>query len=354
MTFGRRAGGISVPRGSSTYTTYFGVGNPRTVYTLIIDSGSSVTWVSADATYEATDTSVNTEWIVEEIYGTKANPYASFSGSIYLDTVTVGDGLTVNHFPLGVATKSHNINDCDGILGIGPKALSRGSLKNDKTAEIQIPTYTDYLFDEGKIGQNLVSLFFQPSTADPESDFGELTFGDPDYTKFTGNIVYTPITAAPASRNYWGINLSITYGSTEILYTTAGIIDTGSPFIYIASDAYAKYQVVTGATFDQETSLLRISLDQYRALQNLDFRIGGEIFSLTPNAQIWPRSLNNRLNGGVENGIYLIVADYHSPSGRGHDFLNGYPFIQRFYVVLDSSHFRVGFAKTRFTNATTN
>ncbi|KAG2063971.1 acid protease [Suillus decipiens] len=368
-THRRRDDGDDVPGPSDAwvYTAPLAIGNPPQTYNLIIDADSSNTWVGASTPYKPTNTSIDTQQPVDVTYadGLVDSPSRStnmycmwlhdlrilFTGTIYLDTVTVGDRLTVNEFQLGVATESHNIG-YDSILGIGPEALSRGTLKDDLTAKI--PTYTDYLYNQGKIGQNIVSIFFQPSTADPGSAFGELTFGDVDYTKFTGNIVYTPITAALASKNYWGINLSITYGSTEILFTTAGIIDAGSPFIYIASDAYVKYQAVTGATFDPATDLLRISPDQYRALRSLDFHIDGEIFSLTPNAQIWTRSLNHRLRGAAENGIYLIVTDYHSLSGQGHDFLNGYPFIQRFYVVLDSSHSRVGFATTRFTNATTN
>jgi hypothetical protein len=37
--------------------------------------------------------------------------------------------------------------------------------------------------------------------------------------------------------NYWGINESITYGSTTILSETAGIVDTGTTLILIASGA---------------------------------------------------------------------------------------------------------------------
>jgi hypothetical protein len=40
----------------------------------------------------------------------------------------------------------------------------------------------------------------------------------------------------------------------------------------------------------------------------LNFVIGGTTFALTPNGQIWPRSLNTVI-GGSASGIYLIVAD---------------------------------------------
>ena len=46
-----------------------------------------------------------------------------------------------------------------------------------------------------------------------------------------------------------------------------------------------------------------------------------EDFELTPDAQIWPRSLNSEL-GGDSDSIYLVVADLASQSGQGLDFIS--------------------------------
>ena len=48
------------------------------------------------------------------------------------------------------------------------------------------------------------------------------------------------------------------------------------------------------------------------------------IFELTPNAQLWPRSLNEDI-GGSADGIYLIVGDLGSNSGEGLDFISEIP-----------------------------
>ena len=45
-----------------------------------------------------------------------------------------------------------------------------------------------------------------------------------------------------------------------------------------------------------------------------------QTYELTPNAQIWPRSLNATI-GGVPGKIYLVVADMGSLSGSGLDFI---------------------------------
>lgn len=76
-------------------------------------------------------------------------------------------------------------------------------------------------------------------------------------------------------------------------------------------------------------------------------------YGLTPNAQIWPRSLNTAIGGSADD-IYLVVNDIGSDSGSGLDFINGYTFLERFYSVFDTTNSRVGFATTDYTDATTN
>ncbi len=58
---------ISVP--AVTYTASVGVGSPVTDYTLLIDTGSSNTWVGADKKYNRTSTSKNTgKSVVRTVY----------------------------------------------------------------------------------------------------------------------------------------------------------------------------------------------------------------------------------------------------------------------------------------------
>lgn len=61
-------------------------------------------------------------------------------------------------------------------------------------------------------------------------------------------------------------------------------------------------------------------------LSSLYYTIGGVTYELTPNAQIWPRSLNTAIGGATDN-VYLVVSDSGSNSGSGLDFINGYCFL---------------------------
>lgn len=155
---------------------------------------------------------------------------------------------------------------------------------------------------------------------------GELTFGGTDSSRFTGEITFTPITSTSPASNYWGIDQTVTYGSvdgTPILNQTAGIVDTGTTLLYLASDAFSAYQKATGATLDNTTGLLKLSSSEFSNLKSLFFTIGGTTFEWTANAQIWPRSMNAQL-GGEEGSIYLVAADNGTPSGQGLDFINGF------------------------------
>ncbi|KAG2072867.1 acid protease [Suillus decipiens] len=325
------------------------IGNPPTRYTLLLDSGSANTWVSASV-YELTDTSIPTERPVEVHYGD-----GYFKGVEFLDTVTVGPGLTVVGQSIGVALELNGLgNYYDGMLGIGPVASTLGTLTGAR-AEL-IPTVANNLHSQNPniITADVLGIFLQPYSGSPLDPAGQLTFGGADSTLYNGNIAYTPITNSHPASDYWGIEQGIVYGNTEILRTTSGIVDCGFSLIGMATEAFNLYKAATGAEYDDVIALLVISDDNYSALQELKFNIRGETYALTPNGQIWPRTLNTMI-GGEEGSTYLIVRDMRERIGEwDYDFVNGYVFMQRFYTVFDATNRQVGFATTPFTDAETN
>ncbi|KDQ62988.1 hypothetical protein JAAARDRAFT_28980 [Jaapia argillacea MUCL 33604] len=339
---------VPVENQAVTYVASVGVGSPPTTYSLVIDTGSSNTWVGANKPYTRTSAGSQTDDLVEVMYGSGA-----FAGREFLDEVSFGSALKVTGQSIGIATTSKGFHNVDGILGIGLVDLTEGTLVPHIRSTI--PTIIDNLLTQGTISKPLLAISFEPTTL-LENVNGELTFGGTDPSKYTGSINYVPLTTTSPSAKYWGIDQSITYGSagTTILSQTAGIVDTGTSLILIASDAFDRYMEATGGVEDASTGLLRITSAQYANLQSLYFKVGGVSYELTPNAQIWPRSLNGDI-GGTASGIYLIVANIGSPSGEGLDFVNGFTFLERFYSVYDSgSGGRVGLAATPFTHAATN
>ncbi|KAG2365616.1 aspartic peptidase A1 [Suillus spraguei] len=338
--------GVALENFHTVSCVLVGVGSPATFYRLIVDTGSANTWIGALTPYNPTDTTaVNTSMGMKITYG--GNP---FTGILFTDTVNLADGLTIEQMAIGVATSKTRGMAYDGILGIGPGVLTIGSIPSAPLKGLY--TVTERLFKQGSISQPLVSLYFVPSTANTDNS-GRLVFGEEDPGFDIGNIAYTSTTDMKPASSYWGINQRITYGSTEISTLTAGMVDCGCTFIWIASDAYDKYKTATGAHLNPWNRMLSITLEQYDALQPLNFHIGGQTYSLSRNAQIWPRSLNSKIRGTV-NGIYLVVQNLNKPTGSGNDFRLGYVFLQRFYSVFNTRESRVGFATTTYTDATTN
>jgi Eukaryotic aspartyl protease len=58
-----------------------------------------------------------------------------------------------------------------------------------------------------------------------------------DHNRIVGDVKYVPITGTSPASRYWGVDQSITYGSNgqTILNLTAGIVDTGTTLILIAT-----------------------------------------------------------------------------------------------------------------------
>ncbi|KAI0752478.1 family A1 protease [Daedaleopsis nitida] len=328
------------------YTTTVTVGKQD--FTLLIDTGSSNTWVGAQLlTHPFVPTLGHepTGNLVSVTYGS-----GFFIGSEFTGDVKLGD-LTIKSQSYGAALLAEGFSDVDGILGIGPVALTCGTLIPNVDC---IPTVTDNAFSQGAISAHEIGISFEPTTSLDNAN-GELTFGGIDSTKFTGPLNFVPITSTSPANEFVGIDQSITYGEagTTVLPATSGITDTGTTLLLIASDAFATYQNLTGATADANTGLLRLTPEQFANLQSLFFHIGDNTFEFTPNAQIWPRALNSAI-GGDADGIFLVLNDLGSLSGEGLDFIDGMTFLERFYYVFDIANSRVGFATTPFTDAMTN
>ncbi|KII85700.1 hypothetical protein PLICRDRAFT_145569 [Plicaturopsis crispa FD-325 SS-3] len=321
------------------------VGSPPTQYSVLIDTGSSNTFVGVGKKYVRGSTSVDTGKNVSVSYGS-----GGFSGRQYIDTVSFGKGLQIHNQSIGAATSSAGLEGVNGILGIGPVGLTLGSL--NPGAKETIPTVTDNLFSQHAIPAHEVGVYFEPARAGNTS--GDLTFGGIDASKLKGNVTYAPVTKTAPASNFWGLDASITYGAnTAVLNRTSGFFDTGTTLILIASDAYKNYQKATNATLDQSTGLLSLPATKLATLKSMFFHINGVPYELTANAQIWPRALYSVI-GGTPDNIYLVLGDLGQNAGAGIDYVAGLVFLERFYSVYDTKNQRVGFAATNFTHSLSN
>ncbi|KAJ7643835.1 acid protease [Roridomyces roridus] len=344
-----KQGGDEIPvmNNGVTYLASCGFGEPATNCSLLIDTGSSNTWVKKEK-YKVTSTSKDTRKPFSITYG-----LGSCSGSEYTDRLTLSQDLVIENQSIGVADKSDQMPNMDGILGVGPVALTKNTMAPDASNPNGIATVMDNLKGQDKIKIECIGIGYTPTTK-LNAATGNLSFGGPDSTQCDGKLNYVPITSTYPASEYWGIDQSINYGNTEIMAKCAGISDTGTTLILLPQNVYELYQQKTGAKVDQTTGLLTVTQAQYEKMESLYFCVGGEKYEITPNAQIWPRKEDSTLN--IPSGeIALVVASIGDiKAGDGLCFINGFSFLQRVYSVYDTTNARIGYAPTKYTHATTN
>ena len=210
--------------------------------TLLIDTGSSNTWLGASKAYTKTKTSKDTGHKVvcfpclrvtsSNLKRDQSVSYGSgsFSGEEWTDTVDLGSGLVIENQSIGVASSATGFSGFDGILGVGPVDLTSSTVHNFTGT---VPTVTDNLLSQGTISEEVLGIYYVP--ASESTSTGELTFGGYDSSAITSSMKYVALTTTSPASLYWGIDQSITYGGSTILSSTAGIVDTGTTLILIAT-----------------------------------------------------------------------------------------------------------------------
>ncbi|KAI7883330.1 acid protease, partial [Lichtheimia hyalospora FSU 10163] len=162
--------GVNVPLQNMdlAYLMNISIGTPPQPFTLLLDTGSSTTWVPIEGCGRFCGYPIHTLVPQESSTFNTDNMLFSirygegFSSGYYAeDTVTLNDVISVPHTNFAVS----NINDgeltrdgADGILGIGPDPLSR--FNNPDNAVV--PTLVSTMFEQGVISSNLFSIYFQP------------------------------------------------------------------------------------------------------------------------------------------------------------------------------------------------
>src|ERR1700723_2269696 len=88
-----------------------------------------------------------------------------------------------------------------------------------------------------------------------QNDYGELTLGGVDSSKYTGTIGYTPKIG-----DYWGVTVnSISFGSTFLMGISSAVIDTATTLIYLPDTAYNNFVIASGGSTDSSTSFVTYS-----------------------------------------------------------------------------------------------
>jgi cathepsin D len=236
--------GINQDGSDYSYFSSIRIGSKGKDMWMLIDSGSANTWVfAADCTSQAcskhdtlgkadSDTLdiTSNRWSVTygtgDVGGVVASDKIAFAGY----EVQLGFGLATN------ASDDFTTYPMDGILGLGRASSNK----------LGTPTLMDVMASQKLLPANLFGVHLSRS-ADGATD-GQITFGAPDTSKFTGDLSYTDSLSVDGLWEIPADGAAVDGQSLELTGKTA-IIDTGTSYILMPpKDAKALHAKIPGSS----------------------------------------------------------------------------------------------------------
>jgi len=313
---------------------YYGemaVGDPPQQFSVIFDTGSSNLWVpskackacSGKSTYDHNSSSTykqnGTEFKI--MYG--SGPVAGF---ISQDEVHAG-GINLANFQFAEITDvsglgmAYSVGKFDGILGLGWPAISVDQMP---------PVFTEM------VNQDLISEpVFAFSLANVSGHDGELTFGGFDQAKFTGQLVYTPLSA----ETYWQMKLDgvTVNGDTMTNPVDQVIVDSGTSAVVGPTSVVNAIAEKIGAW-----DVLGKRVVSEGTKFSVQWTINGHVYTLTEKDLVQPMFFGYGL---------LMLMGMDGPDGHQIPWILGDIFMRKYYCVFDYGKKAVGIAIASTGNA---
>lgn len=344
------------------YHANISLGTPAQEFQLVIDTGSSDSWVhsasfpscqnqgiggtcSYSGTYNtnasSTYTYIDGEFNVLYIDGTYS------SGDFASDTARIGGRqLTGMQFGIGRHTNSQL-----GVLGIGYEANE--GLMTLRDGIVPYPTLPQLMVDQGLIQSNAYSLWLD----DLKSTTGNILFGGVDTDKYRGALQTLPIRDANGRHNVFAITLdgfSLTKDGDRQSFReslpTVAVLDSGTTFTLLPERLAKKLFTVlkleerlfTPPTVDCSLADSELSTEFTFSSAKITVPIGELVFH--------PRSRKG-VNDTDDNSSPACVFGI---SSFDQEFaLLGDTFLRSAYVVYDLDNNEISLAQTNF-DATTS
>lgn len=302
------------------------VGTPPQAFQVIFDTGSSNLWVpgskcancgshplfkeSESSTFKANGT------IFKVQYGS-----GPVSGIVSEDSLTWDNSHALNLLFAEVTDVSglgaaYKLGKFDGILGMGWPAI----------AELAIPTPFQVLVEQKQLDP-VFAFYLSETSGSP----GELSLGGVDPTKFSGEIVYVPVT----SKTYWETKLdSITISGSSISTTQKAIVDSGTSLLAGPTDEVAKLATASGCHTKLPTGQYSCLCSKGNAGPDITITLSGNQFTLAAKDYI------------IQDGFLCIlgIMGIDVPAPAGPLWILGDVFMRKYYSIFDYGQARLGFA----------
>ncbi len=289
-----------------------------------MDTGASASWVmgtscasqacqfhntygpSNSKTYQASSGSFDIAYGTGHVSGAVASDTVSFAGfsltlSFGVANQTSDDFL---HFPF------------DGIMGL---ARNPGSY----------PTVLEAMTSAKVLKSNMFGVNLDRNA--DGSHNGEINFGAPDSSKYTGSLKYTSLAATNGD---WVISVDGvgSGGKSAGITGRSAYIDTGTSYIFIpAADAKALHGLITGSQLSPDGRTWSVPCSTTASVQ---FTFSGVTYDVP--SKDWVGGAN------PPNGPMCMSNIYPGTPVGPNSWLLGDTFMKNVYTVFDSDQKRIG------------
>lgn len=311
------------------YFSEVNFGSENKTFLMVIDTGSSFTWIPSDEcptractnhdTYGSAD-SVTLQRLrptFRIVYGT-----GEVSGPVVRDDVSFA-GFKIN-MEFGLST---NVSDefyyfpLDGVMGLG-------------FSYDQKPTILDLLKKDGYIADRNFGVAL--SRISDGFDDGVMHFGGIDRDYFTGNLTYA---RSISEYGFWEVFIDSLAIGDEVVDTTdrKAVIDTGTSLLLMpprdARDVHSRIPDVLVQEMEDGSEVFIVPCNTELTL---DFEIAGVVYEVPAGDWVGEVTTNSRYC--YSN---IISREITGPT----TWLLGDVFLKNVYSVFDMDNSRIGFAK---------
>lgn len=299
--------------------------------------------VKFDTKKSTTFTSTGLKWPMPLVFGTgigvgvgsAATP--SCDGIIGQDDLTIA-GLSVKKQNIGLITKQSpdlfgKSADIQGIFGLAPK----GGFRSGRS-------FLKGLVAQQKIPRAIFSLYLSPKAIGN----AELTIGDVDKSRYTGNISYIPVLASDGAWKIQFRRIAVN-GQTTTIRAQAAVADSGtSNMIAPSADLKKIYALIDPAIqLIDPAGAWGLPCSKLTTLNaTITFLIGEGQYTI-PSQELSVGPYPGRPKVGMYKGQEGICQTLINEASRGVPFwIIGGSLMKYYYTVWDMDKLQMGWART--------
>lgn len=333
----RNSEGLAIEANDVGYFVEVQIGSSDTKFKMLVDSGSSDTWVTGTSCNEcgSSDRQKLGKSVSQSLKTTNDKYKISYgTGSVSVALATDSfqiAGLSLDSYTFGIASSESDDFGADkipfdGLLGLGGKSLSITGK----------PTIVDALAQGNKINKPIVGVRLGRAAEGSSGNKGQITFGGVDQSQIDGSLNQLD---NQSKDGYWAVSLdSVSIDSDQVSGGSTAVLDTGTSLIVAPKSAADKiHDAIPGAKSDGQGGYTIPCTTS----KTLSFTFSGNTYSMDARDLLFAPKDPNNLKGTC------ISAVSTGSTMDGADWLLGAAFLKNVYFATNSDANSIGLGKLK-------